>query len=214
MNSQTKKVGLLPAIMLLAGLPIFFYATGDFPRRTLLKESISLLTIIGLCLILAQFFLTRSGKSLLFKSNMAKVIKVHKIIGYICLSMFFIHPFLIVLPRYFEAGVEPVASLVTILITYSNPGVLSGIFAWCLAIMLLCVAVFRKKILLTYKTWVAIHKWLSIAFILCASWHAIEIGRHTNEVLSAYIVFLALCGILLLSKDFKLPILLKSWISK
>ncbi len=214
MKNQTNKRGLLPAIVLFIGLPIFFYVTGDFPRRTVLKESISLLTIIGLGMMLAQFFLTRSGNSLLLGYNMAKVIKIHKIIGYVCLCLFLVHPFLIVLTRYFEAGIEPADCLLTILRTYSNHGVLSGILAWCLMFLLLITAFFRKKIPLGYKTWVAVHKWLSIACIIFACWHGIDLGRHTNGVLSAYVVFLALSGILLLLKDSLSPIVLKSKIAK
>ena len=196
--------------MFFIGLPILFYATGDFPRRTFLKESISLLNIIGLCLILAQFFLTRNGNSLLLRYNMAKVITIHKIFGYVFVSIFLVHPFLIVLPRYFEAGVEPVDCLLTILSTYHNPGVLSGIIAWCLMFILFGTALFRKKMPLPYQTWTAVHKWLSLAFILFACWHAIDLGRHTNLVLSSYIVILTLCGALLLLKDFIFKRVLKS----
>ncbi len=212
MKSQINKFGLLPAIILFTGLPIFFYATGDFPRRTLLKESISLLTIIGLYMMLAQFFLTRSGNSLLLGYNTAKVITIHKIIGYVFVCLVLVHPFLIVLPRYFEAGMEPADSLMTILHTYSNPGVLSGIFAWCLLFILLVTAFFRKKIPLSYKTWVAAHKWLSVACIIFACWHALDLGRHTQHFLSIYIVLLATCGILLLLKYFILKINFKSGI--
>ncbi len=90
-------------IVLFTGLPIVFFITGEFPRRSLLKESISLLTIIGLCLILVEFFLSRSGHFLWLRYNMVKVISTHKIIGYVFLCVFLVHPFLIVLPRYFEA---------------------------------------------------------------------------------------------------------------
>ena len=201
MKSQSNKTDVLPIIMFFLGLPIFFYATGDFPRRTLLKESISLLTIVSFCLVLAQFFLTRSGNFLLLRYNTAKVTKVHKIIGYVFVSVFLVHPFLIVLPRYFEAGVEPLDALITILGTYSNFGVLNGLFAWFLMFILLSTALLREKIPLPYKTWTAVHKWLSIIFIIFACCHAIDLGRHTDLVLSAYIVFLALCGILLLLKN-------------
>ncbi len=200
--------------MFFISLPVFFYATGDFPRRTVLKEAISLLTLIGLSLMLAQFFLTRSGNSLLPRYNMVKVITMHKIIGYALLSIFLVHPLLLVLPRYFEAGLEPADCLVTILRSYTHYGVLSGIFAWCLVFILLGTALFRKKMPLAYKTWVAVHKWLSITLIIFACWHAIDLGRHTNGLLSTYIVFLALCGIFLLLKDFISPIILHSGISK
>nr|WP_255580737.1 ferric reductase-like transmembrane domain-containing protein [Desulfopila sp. IMCC35006] len=214
MHSQTNRRGLLPAILLFTGLPIFIYATGDFPRRTLLKESISLLTIIGFCMMLAQFFLTRSGNSLLLGSNMAKVIKIHKIIGYVFVCIILVHPFLIVLPRYFEAGLDPAACLITILRTYSNSGILIGIFAWCLMSILLVTAIFRKKIPLPYKTWVQFHKWLSIACMIFACWHALDLGRHTDRVLSAYIILLAFCGILLPLKNSKSPTVLQSEISR
>ena len=210
MKSQTNKLSFLPTIVLCTCLPVFIYATGDFPRRTLLKDSISLLSIIGLSLMLAQFFLTRSGNFLLFRYNMVKVITLHKIIGYVFLCIFLVHPLLLVLPRYFEAGLEPADCLIIILRTYSNYGVLSGIFAWCLMFILLSTALFRKKMPLAYKTWVAVHKWLSIALVVFACWHAIDLGRHTNGILSAYIVLLALCGILLLLRVFIPPIVLHS----
>jgi len=213
MKSLPNKTSILLAIILFIGMPIFFYATGGFPRRTLLKETISLLTIVSLCLVLTQFFLTRSGNSLLLRHNMAKVIKVHKIIGYVFLCIFLVHPFLIVLPRYFEAGAEPLDSLITILSTYNNVGVLNGIFAWCLMLTLLSTALLRKRMPLTYKNWTAVHKWLSIAFIIFACWHAIDLGRHTNGGLSAYVVVLTLCGIFLPIKDHIVQIALKSRIS-
>jgi predicted ferric reductase len=145
---------------------------------------------------------------------MAKVIKVHKIIGYVLICIFLVHPFLIVLPRYFEAGVEPADSLITILSTYSNQGVLNGILAWLLLFTLLITALLREKIPLTYKTWTTVHKWLSITFIIFACLHAIDLGRHTDGVLSAYVVILSFCGILLLLKDYILQIILKSGISR
>jgi predicted ferric reductase len=214
MQSQTNKLRLLPMIVLFTGLPIVFFITGDFPRRSLLKESISLLTIIGLCLILVEFFLTRSGHFLWLRYNMVKVISTHKIIGYVFLCVFLVHPFLIVLPRYFEAGADPADSLMTIFGTSSNPGVLTGILAWGLMLLLFGTALFRKRIPLSYKKWVTVHRWLAIAFIIFACWHALNLGRHTDLVLSTYILLLAFCSIALHLKDFILPVVLKPGIAK
>jgi predicted ferric reductase len=214
MKSQTNKLRLLPMIVLFTGLPIVFFITGEFPRRSLLKESISLLTIIGFCLILVEFFLSRSGHFLWLRYNMVKVISTHKIIGYVFLCVFLVHPFLIVFPRYFEASVDPTDSLMTIFGTYSNPGVLTGILAWCLMLILLGTALFRKRIPLSYEKWVAVHRWLAIAFIIFACWHALDLGRHTDLVLSTYILLLAFCSIALHLKDFILPIVLKPGIAK
>lgn len=210
MKNQRLKFGFLSASILFIGLPVFLYATGDFPRRSLLKETISILTILSFCLLLAQFFVVRSNKDLLGGYNMGKVIKLHKIAGYIFVSGLLVHPFLLVVPRYFEAGVEPMDGFITILSTYGNFGVMSGLIAWSLMFVLLTTAYFRGEIPLSYKTWRQVHGLLSIAFIVFASWHAIDLGRHTNLVLSAYISILAISGILLLLKIYLLQPLLKA----
>lgn len=209
MNKPTNKLNIISAIIIFAGLPVLFYATGDFPRRTILKESISVLTILGLCLMVGQFFMTRNNNYLPGSSPPRKVIKIHKIIGYFFVSILLVHPLLIVFPRYFEAGLDPVDCLVAILSTYSNFGVLGGIVAWGLMFILLTTALFRKNIPLRYKTWTKVHGWLAIAFIIFACWHTIDLGRHTNRFLAIYIVVLAVSGTLLLLKDYILPTALK-----
>jgi predicted ferric reductase len=214
MNKPTNKLDIVSAIIIFAGLPVLFYATGDFPRRTILKESISVLTILGLCLMAGQFFMTRSNNYLPGSYNLGKVIKIHKIIGYSSVSIFLVHPLLFVFPRYFEAGLVPEDCLVAILSTYSNFGVVSGIVAWVLMFILVTTAFFRKYIPLRYKPWTIVHGWLATAFIIFACWHAIDLGRHTNRLLSIYIVVLALSGTLLLLKDYILPTALKSEISQ
>ncbi|MGB3210018.1 MAG: ferric reductase-like transmembrane domain-containing protein [Desulforhopalus sp.] len=214
MKRQTHPFGLVPAFMLFIGLPLFFYAIGDFPRRSLLKESISVLTILGFCLMLMQFFLVRSNKNLLGGYKMGKVIKVHKFIGYILISILLLHPFLLVVPRFFEAGVDPVDGFITILSTYDNFGVVSGMVAWCMMLVLLITASFRGKIQLVYSTWRLVHGLLSIAFIVFASWHAIDLGRHTNRIFSAYILILATSGMLLLLKIYVVQPVAKARVSQ
>lgn len=200
MKNQSQRFGLVSISMLFIGLPVLLYVTGDYPRRSILKESISILTLLGFCLILAQFFLARSNNNLLGGYNMRKAIKWHKIIGYIFTSILLVHPFSLVVPRYFEAGVEPVDGFITIVSTYGNFGVMSGLVAWCLLLVLLTTAYFRDKISLSYKSWRLVHGLLSIVFIVFASWHAIDLGRHVNLVQSTYITILATVGILLLLK--------------
>jgi predicted ferric reductase len=81
-------------------------------------------------------------------------------------------------------------------------------------LILLGTALFRKRIPLSYKNWVTVHRWLAIAFIIFACWHALDLGRHTDLVLSTYILLLALCCIALHLKDFILPAVLKPGIAK
>ena len=63
---------------------------------------------------------------------------------------------------------------------------------------------------MSHRTWRIFHGILSIVFIGFASWHAINLGRHTNKGLSFYILILSCSGVMLLlntyfSKSSKKP---------
>lgn len=199
-----KKYNTIIAILLFIGFPLLFWAVGDFPRRTVLKESISILTLLAFSMMLGQLFLSRSNRGMLQHHKMSRVLKLHKIIGYIFVGVLLLHPFLIVVPRYFEAGIEPMEAFTTILNSYGNTGVLLGIIAWSLVLILGLTSLFRKKIGMKFKTWRFFHGILSMLFIGIASWHAIDLGRHTDTVITVFILILAGGGIRLLLNTYLL----------
>jgi predicted ferric reductase len=124
MGKKIRIYNLLAALLVFAGLPLLFWALGDFPRRTVLKESISLLSILAFFFMLGQFFLARSNRKVLKEHKMSGILKVHKFIGYFFIAVLLLHPFLIVFPRYFEAGITPVDAFNTILsncLLYTSP---------------------------------------------------------------------------------------------
>ncbi len=202
MKEQTNNRGILLLTLTFIGLPLLFYATGDLPRRTVLKESISIVTILAFCLMLAQFFLTRTNRWMLSGSLMSTIISTHKVIGYTFICVLLAHPFLIVVPRYYESGVEPIEAFFTIITTFTSIGVVLGICAWALLLILGVTSLFRKVLPLPYKTWRILHGILSALFIALASWHAIDLGRHTDSLLSSYVVITVVIGILLLLKTY------------
>lgn len=214
MNEETRKIEILPIMLTFVGLPILLYATGDVPRRTLLKESISILTIMAFCLMPAQFFLTRCNSKMLRANLMSKVIKIHKFMGYILLCVLLVHPFLIVVPRYFEAGIDSSEAFITIITTFSSFGIVLGISAWLLMVCLGVTSFMRKKLPLSYKKWRILHGILSGFFIILASWHAIDLGRHTTSHLSSYIVIAGMGGVLLLLKTYISRSSMKQRVSK
>lgn len=183
-------------------LPLFFWAVGDFSQRTLLKEIISVTTLLAFFLMLGQFYLAKSNRGMLKDYKMADVLKIHKIIGYIFIGVLIIHPFLIISPRYFEAGIEPMEALITILTTFNSTGIILGMIAWSLILILGISAIFRNKLGMKYKSWRLLHGILSICFIFIASWHAISLGRHINFPMTILIIILAAGGIALLLKTY------------
>lgn len=202
MSDHKRIIFIVLPFIILTGLPVFFYAMGDFPRRSLLKESISLVSIIAFCLMLAQFFLARSNRGMLEGLKMARVIKIHRFLGTVSAAVLLIHPVLIVVPRYFEAGVDSMDALFTIVTTFGSRGVVLGIISWCLMFIMAGTSLFRNKLPMAYKTWRICHGILAVLLITTASWHAIDLGRHTDRLLSCYIIVLAVSGVLLLLKSY------------
>lgn len=205
MDNQRCKHGIWWLFAAFIVLPIFLYATGDFQRRTLLKETISIVVILSFSLMLAQFFLARTNRRMLSGYSMGRVITIHKVLGYSLISVLLVHPFLLVVPRYFESGVDPVDAFITIISTVNTLGVGLGICAWFLMLILGITSLMRKKIPLTYKRWRLLHGLLAVPFIILASWHALNLGRHASSLLTVYVVVFAASGIFLLFKTYIMP---------
>lgn len=193
---------LAPATMILIGLPLLIWAMGDFPRRTLLKDSLSLLTLLAFGLMLGQFYLARSYAGAMRSLGAGSILKIHKFVGYTFVGILLVHPFFIVLPRFFESGVDPLAALVTLVTTFDSPGVVLGLAAWCLMVILGVTSLFRDRLPLKYRTWRILHGVLSVVFIALATWHAIDLGRHTDTFMSAWMILLAAGGVVLLLKRY------------
>jgi predicted ferric reductase len=186
-------------ILAFAGMPLLIWAMGNLPARTMLKESLSVMTILAFCQMIGQFFWARTNRSAVSGLKMSMVLKYHKFIGYTFVTIMIFHPFYLVFPRFFESGVSPVDAFITI-ITTLNQGVVLGIIAWCLMLILGITAFARKKLPMKYKTWRVFHGILAMLFISTAAWHAIDLGRHSNLAMSIFISMLTAGGILLLLK--------------
>lgn len=198
MENKIKIYNRIFAILVFVGLPILFWALGDVPKRSNLKETISIITLVSFSLMLGQFYLTRGNRSMLKEHKMSKVVKYHKIIGYIFVSILLVHPFLIVVPRYFEAGISPKDAFLTLIGSFDSVGVLFGMIAWVLILVIGLTSMFRNQLPMSYKTWRVIHGILSMAFIVFASLHVINLGRHIDEAMSIFMIVMASGGVFLL----------------
>ncbi|MDD2791247.1 MAG: ferric reductase-like transmembrane domain-containing protein [Sulfurimonas sp.] len=195
-----KKYNYISFTLAFIGLPILLFALGDFPPRTFLKNAISLVTLLAFSLILGQFFLSRTNNLTKNIHKFKNVIALHKAIGYFVVGVFFLHPFLIILPRYFEAGPDPLDSFIKMITTFESLGVILGLIAWSLMLIIGLTALFREKLGISYKGWRVFHGVLSLAFVIIATWHSVDLGRHTNITISLFFIIMATLGSLLLVK--------------
>lgn len=200
MNTFNKKIYIFSALFIFIILPSLFVLLGDFPERTLLKNSISILIMLTFFIAIAQFYISRLNGSIKSFFKISKIIKLHKIIGYSILPILLIHPILVVVPRFFEVGVPPFEAFVRMITTIETLGVLLGIIAWILMLVLGLTSLFRDKLNISYKSWKVLHAILSLAFIVTASWHAIDLGRHMSTNIVILIISLSSIASILLLK--------------
>lgn len=204
MKPDLKIYNLVAAAVLFIGVPIALYAFGDFPRRSWLKEGLSIATLLAFSLMMGQFFLARSNLAMLQIHTMMNVQRLHKAIAYGVLAVVLLHPFLIVLPRYFEAGVDPVDALVTMLTSFNKPGVVLGEIAWVSMLVLSITSIFRMRLIkrfkIKYRNWRYFHGGLSVVLVLAALIHSIALGRHTDAPMMVFEITLTVIGLWLLAK--------------
>lgn len=184
-------------------LPSIFFIFSEVPQRTILKDTLSIITILSFFVVLGQFYLSRINESLKGIFNAAKIIKIHKLIGYIVLPILILHPFLIIVPRFFEVGPNPLDSFITMITTVDSLQVILGIIAWVLMLLLGLTSLYKDKLKMSYKSWKILHGVLSLTFIILASWHAIDIGRHMSFSMSLLMIgVVSIASVLLLKSYF------------
>jgi len=150
--------------------------------------------------MLLEFYLTRSTRFLLKEHTQSSLVKWHKAIGYIFVSILLLHPFFVVLPRYAESGVDPIDAFVTMVTTFDSQGIVLGIIAWFLILLIGLTSFFRKQLPFSYKTWRVLHGLLAIAFVVIAAWHALILGRHMHILLALYILIVGGFGVFFVLK--------------
>lgn len=200
MEKILKKYNYVSFIAIFILLPIIFFLLGDFAQRKILKDILSIITILAFSLMIGQFFLSRSNTLAKTTHKIKDLVNIHKIIGYFTVSVIIFHPLMIVVPRYFEVGADPIESFVKMITTFESLGVILGLIAWVSMFILGATSMFRDKLNMKYKTWRVFHGVLSIVFIAITTWHAIDLGRHSSLTMSSFYIITALFGSYLILK--------------
>lgn len=200
MRAYTQNNSFRLSLLFLIIIPILVLGmTNNFTERSLLKEVLSIVTILAFFQLIGQFFWARTNRPAVKQLTISRVLKYHKCIGYTFIAIMFFHPLYVVIPRFFEAGVSPVDAFIT-MITTMNTGIVFGIIAWCLMLGLGITSFIRNKLPMNYKSWRVLHGILAILFLSTAVWHAIDLGRHASLSMSILFCVLTAGGILHLLK--------------
>ena len=199
MDAYRKSPFVKTSILIFGGLPLLLWILGGFPERSILKESLSVVTILSFFFMIGMFFCSRVNPIVVKDLKMRRTIKIHKAIGYTCVFIMLLHPLFLVLPRCFEAGVLPDDAFVTIVTTF-HTGTVLGMLAWILLLTLGITASMRNRLPMTYTTWRRWHGILAVVFIAAAAWHVIDLGRHSSLAMSGLIILFSTVGVWLFLK--------------
>lgn len=198
MNKESYITNVSSLIICFIGVPMLIFVLGDFPRRNILLETLSLITILGFSMLISQFFFSRINKRLVKKIRMVHVLRIHKFIGYVFISILLLHPFFIIIPKFFDNAVTPDEAFLKLITTFDSLGIVLGLIAYTAMLTLLVTAFFRFKLHVKYKTWRNLHGYLTLLFVFTATWHVITLGRHSNMPFSMYYVLTVASGIIYL----------------
>ncbi len=199
---MTKWIFMPLFLLFFAGVPVLLAVSQDVPTQNALQLATALVSVSAFGLMLGLFWLSRLMPKNTTNMKFAATVRWHKYIGYAAGLFFLVHPFLMIIRRFWAQESNPVDNLVLMI---KSPVMLTGIIAWFLMIVLVVLAFIRKQ--MKYQTFRIIHGILSLAFVVFGTWHAVRVGRHSTEAMSAFWIALAAAAALALIASYlpKLP---------
>ncbi|WP_161941209.1 ferredoxin reductase family protein [Pseudovibrio axinellae] len=119
--------------------------------------------------------------------SMTRHRQVGKWLGYI----FFLHPFLILAPRFFvsfDVGMTSAYELLT------APQSLTGVVAWGIMVLWILTSIFKNKLPIKYETWRFTHMLGFVVIATLATLHITGVGRHGQFQPMFNVLWLFLCS--------------------
>lgn len=165
---------LLVYVLVLA-IPYTLALSIKVEHRAPYQSVVTLLNICGLAALMLQFPLASRARALARSMGIDAAMVIHRRVGEALAIFFFLHPFLILLPRLWVA---PHRALPDVWSTFTADNVHTGLFAWTILIVWVLVAWSRRKAGLSYEAWRLSHGIGFAAVAILATLHAITVGRH------------------------------------
>ncbi len=166
---------VLIAYFAVALLPYLWSATQDLEVRGPYATIVGAVSIAALTALLLQYALSGRLQSVTQYAGIDNGMRIHRRAGELIALFFFLHPFLIVLPRVFIAPQLVVDDLWLMLTSAESQ---TGVYAWAMMGIWVLVAMFRDRLPISYEAWRVSHGLGLVAVAILATWHAVTVGRH------------------------------------
>jgi predicted ferric reductase len=143
--------------------------------RGLFQETVGFMTIVGMTMMYLQFLFSTRHPSISNTLGVDQGMQLHRKLGEWLGLLFFLHPILILAPRFWLA---PELAWGNVWDAFSADESLTGLIAWFGLIIWVLMSMFKDKVGLSYEAWRYAHSLGFVAIIILATHHAVTVGRH------------------------------------
>lgn len=161
--------------LFLMALPFAATFALNMQEKTVYAALLSTIYTLAMMVFYLQFPLIGRLKHIALFANINWSMTLHKKMGIWLGVIFFLHPVLILAPRFLISFDEGMVSLLT---TVKAPQMLSGIIAWVGLIVLVLLAVSRDRLKMRYEVWRFIHMLGFVSIAILATLHITTVGSH------------------------------------
>ncbi|WP_181903092.1 ferredoxin reductase family protein [Marinomonas pollencensis] len=166
---------LILQICFLVVIPYVFLAILPMDNKGLYVGILSFLNLIMMVSMMLQFPLAARLKRAKLFSRIDWNMQQHKRMGKWIGAFFFLHPALILLPKWFLSGADLSLSIIE---SITAPRLLTGIIAWVLLAAWVLFSIYKNKFPLSYAKWKLLHTAGFMAILILATWHITQVGSH------------------------------------
>lgn len=183
---------LLLVYLVLAIAPYLWSATQGLEHRGIYETILTVLNIAVFAALLAQYPLAGRINSVTKIAGLDNGMQLHRKAGEIIAIYFFLHPFLILLPRFLFS---PQLALDNTWETFIAGESVTGVYAWAIMSIWVLMSVYRDKLGMSYEAWRISHGLGLVAVAVLGTHHAISVGRHGRYEIWFDVMWVALCTI-------------------
>lgn len=182
----------LAVYVVLALIPYIWSATQGLEYRGWYELILTILNISMFAALLAQYPLSGRMNSVTRFTGVDNGMLLHRKAGEFTALYFFLHPFLIMLPRFWIAPQRAPGDVWDSFITGEAS---TGVYAWLIMGVWVLMAMYRDKLKISYEAWRFSHGLGLVAVAILGTHHAVTVGRHGRYEPWFDVMWIALCTV-------------------
>ena len=159
----------------LASTPFWYALSQRMEYRGLYETILTFLNVSVFAALLAQYPLAGRVDKVTRLTGIDNGMRLHRKAGEFIALFFFLHPFLILAPRFL---LSPQRAWNDVWKTFISSEASTGVFAWAIMGVWVLMAMYKDRLKISYEAWRISHGIGFIAVAILGAHHAVTVGRH------------------------------------